>query len=418
MYAVKGTFIDTPSPESFRVREGFIIEDNGKCSGFYEVLPPEFAGITVYDHTGSLITPGLVDLHLHAPQYGFCGTAMDLELIDWLSNYTYPEEAAYADAEYAEKGYSIFVRDLKNSATSRACIFATIHTDSTLLLMDKLEESGLISFVGKLNMDRNAPEYYLERSVPEGLAETRRWIGSCGRFTHSHPIITPRFTPSVSDEYMEALGELAAEYGLPAQSHLSESEGEIEWVKELCPDTDTYADTYDRYGLFGGERAAVMAHCIFCSPKENEMILENGVFIAHCPTSNENIIAGICPAGHYLRNGFRIGLGSDVAGGHTLNLFSVMTAAIQCSKLRWKYVDPSERPLSFSECFYMATAGGGSFFGKTGLFEPGYDLDAIVLDDSSLESVRGFTPVERLERYAYLGDGRPAAKAVAGRWLF
>lgn len=96
----------------------------------------------VLDYTGKIITPGLVDLHLHAPQYSYCGTAMDLELLDWLQQYTYPEEAHYADPAYARLGYSYFVRDLKNSATTRACIFATLHTDATLELMHQLRGAG------------------------------------------------------------------------------------------------------------------------------------------------------------------------------------------------------------------------------------------------------------------------------------
>ena len=118
------------------------------------------------------------------------------------------------------------------------------------------------------------------------------------------------------------------------------------------------------------------------------------------------MIAGIAD-GWYLRGGWRIGLGSDVAGGHTLDLFAVMAAAVQVSKLRWRYVDQSEAPMTMTEALYLATVGGGEFwqdFGEqVGLFEPGYAFDALVLDDSHLRSLRSFTPAERLERYAYLG---------------
>ena len=84
---------------------------------------------------------------------------MDLELLDWLQQYTYPEEAHYADPTYARLGYSYFVRDLKNSATTRACIFATLHTDATLELMHQLRGAGLSAFVGKLGMYRNSRKH-------------------------------------------------------------------------------------------------------------------------------------------------------------------------------------------------------------------------------------------------------------------
>ena len=145
-FTLKGTFLDTPAPDTLRVREGYLLCENGLCAGFSETAP---AGVEVLDYTGKIITPGLVDLHLHAPQYSYCGTAMDLELLDWLQQYTYPEEARYADPAYARLGYSYFVRDLKNSATTRACIFATLHTDATLELMHQLRGAGLSAFVSR-----------------------------------------------------------------------------------------------------------------------------------------------------------------------------------------------------------------------------------------------------------------------------
>lgn len=414
MFALKGTFLDAPVPGELRCREGYILCENGLCAGFAQAAP---AGAKVLDYTGCLITPGMTDLHLHAPQYSYCGTAMDLELLDWLQRYTYPEEARYADLDYARKGYAYFTRDLVHSATTRACMFATLHTDATLELMRQLEAAGLYAYVGKLNMDRNSPDSYREADAAHGLAETRRWVAEwkAAGFSRVRPMLTPRFTPSVTDEYMRGLGELAAAEGLPAQSHLSENLDEIEWVRSLCPGTAFYGESYSRFGLFGGGCPTVMAHCIHCPEEEAALLKRNGVMIAHCPTSNENVIAGIAPAARFLRGGWRIGLGSDVAGGHTLNLLAVMVAAVQVSKLRWRYVDRGEAPLTLAEAFYMSTAGGGSFFGKVGLFEEGYALDAVVLDDTALRNQRQFTPVERLERYAYLGSGKPAAKFAGGR---
>ena len=90
---------------------------------------------------------------------------MDLELLDWLNTITFPQEAKYADLSYAKKAYSIFVDDLKHSFTTRACIFATLHRPATELLMDMLEESGLTTMVGKVNMDRNGAPELQEKSA-------------------------------------------------------------------------------------------------------------------------------------------------------------------------------------------------------------------------------------------------------------
>ena len=143
---------------------------------------------------------------------------------------------------------------------------------------------------------------------------------------------------------------------------------------------------------------------------------ENGVFIAHCPESNTNLSSGIAPVRRYLDEQIPVGLGSDVAGGTTENLFAAMRHAIQASKLRWRLSDQGLKALTVEEVFYLASKGGGAFFGKVGSFEPGYEFDAVVLDDTRLEHPQSLEVKQRLERVIYLGDEREVAgKYVAGR---
>ena len=427
-FFLRGTLLYSSSPDTIEILDdGWLLCRNGKAAGVFRQKPERFKNLDVLDYSGKLIIPGMTDLHLHAPQFSFRGLGMDLELLDWLNTYTFKTEARFADTDYARRVYRRLAGDLITNGTTRVCMFSSLHTEATWILMEELERAGVTGYVGKVNMDRNSPDFYREPSPAAGLAETRRWLDTCADEHMLHdgpvrPMITPRFTPSASDEYMKGLGELAAEYKVPAQSHLSENPSEIEWVAALCPGTKYYGESYSRYGLFGGDVPTVMAHCIYSGEEECAAMKANRVMIAHCPTSNENVIAGIAPAAKYLRGGWRIGLGSDVAGGHTLDLFAVMAAAVQVSKLRWRYVDQSEAPLTMTEALYLATVGGGEFwqdFGEqVGLFEPGYAFDALVLDDSALHNLRSFTPAERLERYAYLGKGALSAKFAQGKKLF
>ena len=131
-------------------------------------------------------------------------------------------------------------------------------------------------------------------------------------------------------------------------------------------------------------------------------MLENGVWIAHCPASNTNIASGIAPVRRYLEQGLRIGLATDVAGGDSESMFRAVTDAIRVSKLYWRYIDRDAKPLTFPESFYLATKGGGSFFGKAGSFEDGYAFDAVVLDDSGEPGAHSLPTAERLERAFYL----------------
>ncbi len=382
---------------------------DGKSVGVFAALPQEYAQAEIIDCGDRLILPGLIDLHIHAPQYAYRGLGMDLELMDWLEQQAFPEEIKYQDLGYAECAYSMFAEQMKRSATTRACIFATKHRAATEILMQLMEETGLISYVGKVNMDRGAPGALCEESAGASAAETITWIkNAVEKFQRTKPILTPRFVPCCTDELMERLQKIQVTYGVPVQSHLSENHGEISLVHELRPQNGFYGEVYNDFGLFGKSRATeesvktVMAHCVWSSEKEVELMKKNGVFVAHCPASNMNLSSGIAPIKSYLKHGLRVGLGSDVAGGQSESIFRAMTDAIQVSKLYWRLVDQGIQPVTFSEAFYMATKGGGEFFGKVGSFEEGYAFDAIVLDDACIPHPQKLTVRQRLERAAYL----------------
>ncbi|MDF2904999.1 MAG: guanine deaminase [Herbinix sp.] len=416
LFALKGNILYSRSPkELVCIPHGYLICEDGKVEGVYEELPEKFNGINCTDYQDSLIIPGLIDLHTHAPQYAIRSLGMDMELLKWLEHNTFPEEAKYADIEYARKAYSIFVDDMKKSATTRACIFGTIHVEGTGLLMDLLEETGLKCKVGKVNMNRNCPPVLCEDSE-QSLHDTKQWLdASRNKYQNVTPIITPRFLPSCTEDLLTELSVICREENLPVQSHLSENLLEIEFVKELFPNTAGYADAYNEYGLFGGPVPTIMAHCIYLTKEEIELVYDNKVFIAHCPDSNMNLSSGIAPVRTYLDRGLKMGLGSDVAAGDSLSIFKMMTETVKVSKLLWRLQDQSLTPLSMEEAFYLGTKGGGEFFGKVGSFEPGYEFDAVVIDDSSLVHPQPLTLKQRLERVIYLSDDRHMAdKYVAG----
>lgn len=420
-FIIKGCFLDSESPEKLRIVEtGYLPVVGGVCRGIFPVIPEQFQPLPVTDCGDKLILPGMSDLHVHAPQFAFRGLGMDMELLDWLNSYTFPEEAKYSDPAYAEQAYAGFVDFLVHSTTTRAAIFATVHPAATLGLMAQLEQSGLRSYVGKVNMDRNCPDTVREPDAETAVRETERWICDAGsRFHHTKPILTPRFIPTCSDALMAGLKDLQRKYSLPVQSHLSENFGEIAWVRELSPASGCYGEAYQRFGLFGGDHPCIMAHCVHSTDRELELIRQNGVFIAHSPESNMNLASGVAPVSRYLEFGLNVGLATDVAGGSSLSLLRAMMHAIQASKLRWRLLDDSIRPLSLEQAFYLATVGGGAFFGKVGRFAEGYDFDAVVLDDSSLFHPQPLDPRSRLERAVYLADDRHiAAKYVAGKKIF
>ena len=423
-FVIKGNICQTKNPKELDLHENaFVVCVDGISKGVFDTLPEEYNSLPLHDYGDTLIFPGMVDLHVHAPQYTFRGMSMDLELMDWLNQYTFPEEEKYENLEYAEKAYTMFVDALKNGATTRACIFATRHRPATELLMQLMEESGLISYVGKVNMDREASQALTEESADVSANTTVDWINAVkDQFRNTLPILTPRFIPCCSDQLMENLRQIQMTYGIPVQSHLSESKGEIEFVKILHPDDPFYGDVYNDYDLFGKnddintDVKTVMAHCVWSTDEEVELMRKNGVFVAHCPASNMNLTSGIAPIRKYLDLGMNIGLGSDIAGGHSDSIFRAITDAIQVSKMYFRMVDESVKPLVFPEAFYLATMGGGAFFGKVGCFEEGYAFDAVILDDSVLPHPQSLNLAQRMERAVYLGldEKNIMAKYVAG----
>lgn len=420
-FVLKGNICYSEDSDHIRLMpDSYLVCENGLCAGTFTQLPEKYTALPLTDYGDRIIIPGLVDLHLHAPQFSFRGLGMDMELMEWLNTYTFPEEAKYSDLEYADRAYSLFAQHIRLSATTRAAIFSSLHTPATELLMDKMEQSGLVSFVGKVNMDRNSPDYYREKDAQTSLAETERWICDIrDKYINTRPIITPRFIPTCTDELMRGLRRLVEKYDLPVQSHLSENRNEIALVQELCPDASFYGDAYDRFGLFGGDHPCIMAHCVHTGEAELNLIKKNGVYIAHSPLSNSNIASGVAPISKYLEQNIHVALASDIAGGETENMFYSMASAIRASKLRWRLMDQSIKPLSVDQSFYIATVGGGSFFGKVGSFAPGYEFDALVLDDSGLEHPQELPLRSRLERCLYLADDRDlSAKYVRGKKLF
>lgn len=401
----KAHILFTKERSHFEVLEnGYVAVENGCVTGVSTNLANlDGQNAEVIDFGNCLLIPAMNDMHVHAPQVHNQAVAMDLELLPWLQNYTFPEEAKFADIHYAERMYRRFLHTQWLFGTMRSVVFGTIHTESTRLLMNLYQEAGMGAFVGKVAMNRHCPEN-LSEDVDAAIAGNEQLIAEFNQPNALvRPIITPRFVPSCTPELLKACGKLAAQYQLPVQSHLSENTSEIAWVAELEPESQNYGDAYNRYGLFG-QTPTIMAHCVWTHGSELELMKRNGVMVAHCPTSNFNIASGMAPIRMFLEEGLRVGLGSDISGGHDLNMFRMLVYAIQVSKMQYQQ-DHSKPFLTLSEIFWIATKSAGSFFGKVGSFEPGYEFDALVIDDSVLHPSE-YSLLHRLERFIYVGDDR------------
>ena len=286
------------------------------------------------DFGRALVLPAFCDLHLHAPQMVNRGVGYDQELLPWLETYTFPVEARYGDADFAEAAWKRFLNRMWANGTlplSRLCHHP--QGGPAWRLMELTEQAGLSALIGKVNMDRNAPDS-LREDTDASLADTEELIcRSRAELKHVEYILTPRFVPSTAARLMDGLGRLGERYGLPVQSRLSENRSEIAWVGQLHPECASYTEVYRDYGLLR-RGCTIMAHAVHLTGREEAILREEGVTLAHCAQSNTNLSSGVMPLRRSLSEGLRCCVASDVAGGHAAAMNRHVAATVGLSKLR------------------------------------------------------------------------------------
>ena len=403
---LKGNIVHTPTKDKFECFESsYLVSKDNSILGIFQDLPEEFKNNEIHDYGDKLIIPGLIDLHVHAPQYVYCGLGLDMQLMDWLDTYAFPVENKFSDLEYARIYYEKFAESLAKNGTTRACIFSTKHVESTKLLMDILEKHKIYSYVGKVNMDMFCPDYICG-DTQKSIEDTKNWIVETrNKYKNVFPSITPRFIPTCSKEVLKKLGEYAEEYNLPVHTHSTEDIEEIKISLGRFNEYESDGHIYDSFGLLSDK--TVLAHFIYPTNSEINLIKKRGVTIAHCPQSNGTVRAGVPPIRQLMNMGVNVGLGSDIAGGYSVSIFRAMADAEYLSKIRWLETNKEDDYLSVSEAFYLGTKGGGYYFGKVGSFEKGYQMDAVVIDDSNFGTpLDNYSLKQRIERVIHMADDR------------
>ena len=382
-------------------KDSYIAVENGIVEGIYEKLPEKYAGAPLTDYGSGVMIPAFSDLHVHAPQYPQRGLGMDLLLADWLNTYTFPQEARYADPEYAKAVYEAFLKSLIENGTFHACVYGTIHREATSGLLEKMEELKLRAYVGKVNMDIQSPEYLCE-TTEESLRETEIFLETYAGNQYAKPIITPRFAPTCSFELLKGLGKLGKKYQTGMQTHLVESRWEAAESVRLNPECSCDTQIYEKAGLLENG-PVIAAHFIFPSDEDIRLLKKCGGYAVQCPDATVNVIAGIMQTASLADAGVRLALGSDIAGGHLPGIYTQASRSVQLSKLKAFYEPEENRAIPFENAFYMATKEGGALFGKVGSLEPGYEFDALVIRDFS-DPFREIRPEETVERFCYTGN--------------
>ncbi len=399
-----GDIVYSESWEKLRIYpDSYILVEDGFVKGIVSQLPEDYRSCHITDYGRGLIIPAFSDLHIHAPQYLQRGTGMDLLLSDWLEQYTFPQESRFADPQHAEAVYELLVRDMVKNGTFHASVFGSIHRKSTGVLLEKMDQFRMLGYVGKVNMDRNCPDY-LRETTEESLQETEVFLHDYAGGTRVKPILTPRFAPTCSEELMMGLGHLAKQYRCGMQTHLVESQWEAAEALRLYPGYSCDGEIYERAGLLENG-PSIFAHVIFPSDADTAILRKHHGYAVHCPDATNSVIAGIMPAAALHDRDVNLSIGSDIAAGHHISVYRQIARTVQLSKLKEFYEPDGNRTLTFENAFCMGTKLSGTVFDRVGSFDTGYRFNALVID--GVEDP-GFplTPQKRLERFCYNGDDR------------
>ena len=369
-----------------------------------------------------VVMPVLVDLHAHLPQLPNAGVGAGLHLLDWLDRYIFPLERDFDEATASRVAPAAF-RAFARAGTTTVVAYGAIWEPSLDACFRAAEEHGIRAVIGKVMMDRlsydTAREQHeiLELSLRQSVDLCARWHGrDNGRLSYA---FTPRFAVSCSAAMLAASAAAAQETGAYWQTHLSEDRGELREVARLFPEASDYTDVYDQAG--GLRPRSILAHAIHLSDREVARLAESGAAIAHCPASNLFLASGAMPLARYREAGIVIGMGSDVAAGPEVSLFSVMRAgaftqtALHAMQLA---PHPAMPPL---EWLRMATLGGATALGmqeQIGSVEVGKEADLIVVDpDVTLPLADATTGADGAEEVLSRLIYRPHPDMVRGAFV-
>lgn len=426
---VRGTIIQTPTADHLEVLVDHVVvvDDFGLIQS---VLPASAtdgpSDVTLGE--GQYLLPGMIDLHVHAPQWPQLGTGLDLPLEDWLFSYTFPLEARYEDLHFAERVWSSMVPGLLRRGTTTAVYFASIHEPATVALAQACVTAGQRAFVGRVAMDHpeGTPDWYRDTDAASAVASSHASIVAIEALDPAglvRPIITPRFIPACTDAALEGLGELAEATGTLVQTHCSENDWEHHYVIDRFGVTDTIA--LERFGLVRDH--TVLAHGDHVTVDDQRQLASIGAGIAHCPLSNAYFANAVLPARQVMDSGVRLGLGTDIAGGPEGSLLATCGHAVTVSRMLEDGVDstvdgpnrgrPDSR-IDILTAFHLATVGGAEVLGiDAGLLATGRVFDAFVVSTGPDQSVEVWPEVDDHTRVLEKLARGARAEDIAAVWV-
>jgi guanine deaminase len=356
--------------------DGVLVIENGlvKAVGDAKTLEKSGFDLAVCEHFPEhLIMPGFIDSHIHYPQTNVIASYGE-QLLDWLNNYTFPNEEKFADKAFALQAAEQFIQLMLENGTTTAMVYTTVFATSTDAFFEVAEKHGLRMIAGKVLMDRNVP-LALQDTPETARTESQMLIDKWHNKDRLKYVITPRFAPTSTPAQLAAAGELYQQNpGVYMQTHLSENTQEIEWIKALYPEAKNYLDVYDQHQLLGNK--SVFGHGIHLSDSEIQRLAETGSQIAFCPTSNLFLGSGLLDLEKLEQASVCVSIATDIGGGTSFSLLKTLAEAYKILQLQGQSLHPLKG-------LYMATLGNAKALDlddKIGNFAIGKEADFTLIN--------------------------------------
>ena len=346
---------------------GALVVEDGRIIGVGDaaIVKAEYPDPVVdVIHLDGVIVPGFVDLHCHWVQHAMRG-AFGGDLLHWLQNDIWPEEAQYANEDLARLRAREFYDDMLRAGTVMGMSFSSVHDRATEIAFEEMRGDWII---GNVLMAVNAPAALTSCSMHrESALRTYSSLRSQEQYA-----VTPRFAPNMRAQDLSVAGRVAQDGNYFVQTHLAESRSEVAWVKELFPEAENYTDVYDRAGLLGPK--TILGHCIEMSDAEWACLSDRGSWVAHCPTSNEALGNARMRLEKLREFHVPFALASDVGAGPSHSMLHVMQRFLAVH-------DESGVKVTAAEALYRATLAGAQAMGRSqvaGNFAPGKRADFVL----------------------------------------
>jgi 5-methylthioadenosine/S-adenosylhomocysteine deaminase len=390
------------------VTNGYIAVQEGKIASVGRTadggdLPPARERLDVQ---GSLVMPGLVNTHCHAPMVWFRGLADDLSLDAWLTRFIFPAEAGWLNQERVYWGTLLAAAEMIKGGITTVADGYFYEAE----VRRALAEAGLRAVAAQGIVDFPAP------GVPdpkENLKAAQTFIDSGGEFSDGR-VTSTLFCHSAytcGPETLEQAKDLTRRRDLPFFLHVAETRQEL---AEIRRKTGLKPLAYlDRLSLLDERTVAV--HAVWLEPDELDFLVARGVKVSHCPESNLKLASGVAPIPELLDRGVTVGLGTDgAASNNNLDLWGEMSLTARLHKV-WRE-DPTLLPAA--KVVALATRDGARVLGledRIGSLTPGKEADLIVVDLAQPHLTPLYDPFSHLVYAARAAD--VSHVMVSGRWL-